>query len=60
MGIGIRNRRADALQQIIAEHAISDMTDEGCQDLSWKRTNRTARKDHLTKGVNNLRLVRDL
>jgi hypothetical protein len=59
MRITIRNRRADALQQIIAEHAILDMTDEGCPDVPWKRTKGNARKDHLIKRVN-LRLARDL
>jgi hypothetical protein len=59
MRITIRNRRADALQQMIAEHAILDMTDEGCPDLPWKRTKGNARKHHMTKRAS-VRLARDL
>jgi hypothetical protein len=58
MRITIRNRRADALEQIIAEHAALDMNDEGCPNIPLTTTKANVRQSHTNKRDNS-RVARD-
>jgi hypothetical protein len=49
MRITTKNRRADALEQIIADHAALDMEDEGCPNVPLTKAKSNARQNQASK-----------
>jgi hypothetical protein len=49
MRITAKNRRADALEQIIEDHASLDMEDEGCPNVPLTKAKSNVRQSQASK-----------